>query len=70
MKIKVLVPSRRNPLESRSLIIAEDMVQPAGFNISEKCYPGLWVHTSIPYVKEDLINVSHPFLVLTDNKVV
>ncbi|KZE78152.1 hypothetical protein AV654_19445 [Paenibacillus elgii] len=45
------------------MIIAEDMIQPEGFNIAEKCYPGIWVYP-LPGDEpvEDLINLSHPYL--------
>lgn len=43
MNIKVLNATRRQPLDSRTLIITEDYIANEGFSISEECYPGLWV---------------------------
>lgn len=62
MKIKVLNTTRRQPLESRSLIIAEDYITNEGFSIAEKCYPGVWVTMNIDIVEAELIPVSHPYL--------
>lgn len=62
MKIKVLNTTRSQPLESRSLIIAEDCLAKEGFSIAEECYPGIWVTMNLDVVEVELIPVSHPYL--------
>lgn len=61
MKIEVLTTSRRSPNESRSLIIVVDYHSDEGYTIAEKCYPGIWVSTSLDVVDTELLPESHPY---------